>query len=48
MLGSNIYMSDIIGELYTTWKDCLVILNGGTGCGKLYRKDKWSRVCSTP
>lgn len=34
MLGSNIYMSDIIGELYTTWKDCLVILNGGTGCGK--------------
>lgn len=36
MLGSNVYMSDLIGDAYTTWKDCLVILNGGTGSGKSY------------
>lgn len=22
MLGSNVYMSDLIGDAYTTWKDC--------------------------
>lgn len=35
-MSKQIYMSDLIGQSYKTWKNCFVILNGGTGCGKTF------------